>query len=86
MSKMNDNTTIVNKAFGEGVATVRDPEILTAADRRELTERFKGMSDAEVKVWMELVPVEYCIARIQNELNKAAELKKSINAIMHDLK
>lgn len=57
-------------------------EGLTQAERNELTERFLGMSDEEKELFVDLIPVEMCVDRIQRELDKAKEFERSIkNAI-----
>lgn len=63
----------------------RDENGLSDADKRELTERFKGMSPAEIDIFMDLVPVELCIKRIEKDLNKAKEFEKTIKSAMSGL-
>lgn len=61
---------------------LRDENGLSDADKRELTERFQGMSKAEIDIFMDLVPVELCLARIQKELDRAKEFEKTIKSAM----
>lgn len=60
----------------------RDENGLSEADKRELKERFEGMSPAEIDIFMSLVPVELCIKRIEKELDKAKECQKAISAML----
>lgn len=59
----------------------RDENGLSDADKRELTERFKGMSQAEIDIFMDLVPIDMCVARIQKELDRAKEFETAIKAM-----
>lgn len=47
-------------------------------ERKELTERIKGMSVEELEIVADTIPVELCLARIQKELDKAKEMENSI--------
>ena len=77
-------TNYVEKA--ESVKVVpRDENGLSEADKRELKERFEGMSPAEVDIFMSLVPVELCIKRIEKELADAKEFKSTIKSAMSGL-
>lgn len=63
---------------------VRNEE-MTNAETKELTERFKAMSKEEMELFMDIVPVEMCMARIQKELDRAKEFEKSIKTAMNSL-
>lgn len=87
--KLTKQNIEVDKALVESVDKIeavkvvpRDANGLTEADKRELTERFRGMSQAEIDIFMELVPVELCIARIQKELDRAKEFEQTIKTAM----
>lgn len=58
---------------------------MTNAETKELTERFKAMSKEEMELFMDIVPVEMCMARIQKELDRAKEFEKSIKTAMNSL-
>lgn len=91
--KLTKQNIEVGKALAESVDKIeavkvvpRDANGLTEADKRELTERFRGMSQAEIDIFMELVPVELCIARIQKELDRAKEFEQTIKTAMAGFK
>lgn len=54
------------------------PKIMSERDKKELKERIEAMSPDEWEVVVEAIPVKYCIGRIHKELDKAAEMQKSI--------
>lgn len=58
---------------------------MTNAETMELTERFKAMSKEEMELFMDIVPVEMCMARIQKELDRAKDFEKSIKTAMSSL-
>ena len=60
-------------------------EKMTNAETMELTERFKAMSKEEMELFMDIVPVEMCMARIQKELDRAKDFEKSIKTAMSSL-
>lgn len=87
--KLTKQNIEVGKALVESVDKIeavkvvpRDANGLTEADKRELTERFRGMSQAEIDIFMELVPVDLCLARIQKELDRAKEFEQTIKTAM----
>lgn len=71
--------------IGEVKAVPRGENGLTEADKKELTERFKGMSRAEIDIFMELVPVELCVKRIERELARVKEFESAIAKITRDI-
>ena len=77
----------VDKKLAESVDKIetikvvpRDENGLSDADKRELRERFKGMSQPEIDIFMDLVPVELCLAKVQKELDKAKEFERAIKS------
>lgn len=50
-------------------------------ERKELTERIKGMSQEELLIVSETIPVDLCLARIQKELDKAKSMEESIKKL-----
>lgn len=91
--KLTKQNIEVAKALAESVDKIeavkvvpRDANGLTEADKRELTERFRGMSQAEIDIFMDLVPVDMCLARIQKELDRAKEFEQTIKTAMAGFK
>lgn len=54
------------------------PNELSAREKKELVERIKAMSLEELKVVVDCIPVSLCLARIESEIKKAAEIQESI--------
>ncbi len=59
---------------------------LTQAEVNELTERFKGMSQEEMELFVDIIPVELCLSRIHKELDKAKEFEAMIKSAMTSLR
>ena len=55
---------------------------LTEREARELKDRIKSMSHEELVVVAETIPVELCLERMHNELEKAKELESSIKSMI----
>ena len=54
-------------------------------ERKELTERIKGMSQEELLIVSETIPVDLCLARIQKELDKIkATRAAAIEALLRE--
>ena len=54
------------------------PAELSNREKKELQDRIKAMSHLELEAVVEVIPVHICLARIENEINKAAEIQASI--------
>ena len=89
LSKRNAEITDEIRDYVEKAESVkvvpRDENGLSDADKRELKERFEGMSPAEIDIFMSLVPVELCVKRIEKELDKAKEFERTIKSAMSGL-
>lgn len=59
---------------------------LNENEKKELTNRFKAMSRDDLELFMDLVPVEFCLNRIQKELDKAKLFEDSIKNAMAGLR
>lgn len=62
------------------------PSELSKAEVAELTERFKGMSQAEMELFIDIVPIDLCLNRIHKELDRAKEFEMMIKSAMTSLK
>lgn len=58
---------------------------LTAAEKKELTNRFGGMSKEEIDFIIDLIPIEYCLDRIHRELDKAKDFENKVKSAMASL-
>lgn len=52
--------------------------MLNNRDIEELTNRIKGMTEEELEVVVENIPVELCLKRINNEIARGAAYRKYI--------
>ena len=59
---------------------------LDAVRKRELIARFEAMALEEKMMLLEVVPVELCLKRIQNELDKARKFEDTVKAAMSSLR
>lgn len=57
---------------------------MTDMVRQELINWINGMSEDELKIIVEEIPVEMCLERIRTELNKAAAFDKHIKTIVEE--
>ena len=74
--RLGDNLEeMVSKA---SIEKMKRDDLLAQAEVRELTERFKAMSLEEMALFVDIVPVELCLNRIQKELKRAEEFKEMI--------
>ena len=53
-------------------------ETISSREKRELADRIKAMSTEELAIVTENIPVEMCLARIQDEINRVKALEDSI--------
>ena len=58
---------------------------MTAVHREEFISRIKGMSQEELEIVADLLPIEMCFNRIKKELDKSKQFEASIKAAMNGL-
>lgn len=63
---------------GDGAKITVSKIELSPQEKRELTNRFGGMSRDEMEFILDLIPVELCLRRIENELNRAKAFEDHI--------
>lgn len=88
-----DITVTVNEDLINMVSTMRktDKKVTNNAnlnehEKKELTNRFKAMTKDELELFMDLVPIELCLNRIQKELDKSKAFEEAIKAATAGLK
>ena len=64
--------------IGSDKATKISSVELSPQEKRELTNRFGGMSRAEMEFILSLIPVELCLGRIADELDRAKAFEDHI--------
>lgn len=75
----------IYQAVSSGVLTVskivKENYKMSDREKRELIDLIKGMSIEELEIVADTIPVELCIERIEDELNKARDMRESIRAM-----
>jgi hypothetical protein len=54
-----------------------------AAHKKKLTEYFEALTREEMELFIDIVPVDLCMGRIQKELSKATEFEKAIKLVVN---
>lgn len=72
-------------AYNPPIAILEYKPKMKDSERRELIERVKAMSDEELQLVSEIIPVDLCLKRIDAELQKAKQFEKSIKSAMSGL-
>lgn len=86
MNKETNLKMTIDSGLAETLKVTEKKTGLNEAEKKELTSRFKAMSSYELELFMDLVPIEFCINRIQKELNKAKAFENAIKAATDDLR
>lgn len=73
---------VVTEMIGKNVEV---EGVMNTAEKDELIARVHGMSQEELRIVVENIPVELCLERIQSELDKAKALELSLKNIMNGL-
>ena len=71
---------------GDGAKITVSKVELSPQEKRELTNRFGGMSRDEMEFILDLIPVELCLRRIENELNRAKAFEDHIKMAINTCK
>lgn len=81
----NCTTSTLNIEYGVMPCDGKSVDYLTAAGNKALADKIKAMREDELEVVVDNIPVEYCLKRIQKELDKAKELEKGLAGIIAKL-
>ena len=82
MSMEKQATVFIPNAERERVGM---PKINTISERekKELRDRIEAMTPEELAIVVECIPVNLCMARIHSELDRAANIEKSIKNMIN---
>lgn len=61
----------------------RTPIDTDAIHKQKLTDYFKALTREEMELFIDIVPIEMCIGRIQKELDKASEFERAIKSVVN---
>lgn len=68
----------------EGIVSKQDKTTgMSDTERREFADRIRALSDEELQIVVDNIPVELCLQRIQNELDRASKLEQEIAKTMN---
>ena len=76
LRQIKNNDLKLNRIKGE------TDKMLNKRDIEELTNRVKGMSDEELEIVVENIPVDLCLKRINDEIEKGRALRKYVTDAM----
>lgn len=71
-------SVIPNSSAGNTPEKNNTTNALSNREKKELQDRIKAMSNEELEIVVEALPVDFCMHRIRRELDKAAEIQASI--------
>jgi hypothetical protein len=54
-----------------------------AAHKKKLTEYFEALTREEMELFIDIVPIDLCMGRIQKELDKSSEFEKAIKTVVN---
>lgn len=68
----------------EGIVTKQEKTTdMSDTERREFADRIRALSDEELGIVIDNIPIEMCMQRIQNELNRYSMLEQRIAETMN---
>ena len=85
-------SNVVNDLYLEGIKEscevftgeiARTPIDTDAIHKEKLTEYFKALTRDEMQLFIDIVPIEMCMGRIQKELDKASEFERAIKSVVN---
>ena len=82
MAKAVVGAETIKKAFDDFKPLSGTENAMTQMERDELAARIKGMSQEELKIVLDCIPVEMCLTRVAKEIDKLQAFKNSINNAM----
>lgn len=56
---------------------------MTRMEKEEFIERIKGMSQEELELVVEIIPVDMCMARVNKELDRLKAFENSIKSAVN---
>lgn len=67
----------------EGIVSKQEKPVgMSATEKQEFADRIKALSNEELQIVVDNIPVEMCMQRIQNELSRASKLEQEIAKTM----
>ena len=77
-----DQATNALKTITEGVKD-KGENTMTRMEKEEFIERIKGMSQEELELVVEIIPVDMCMARVNTELDRLKAFENSVKSAVN---
>lgn len=77
-----DQTTNALKTITEAVKD-KGENTMTRMEKEEFIERIKGMSQEELELVVEIIPVDMCMARVNKELDRLKAFENSVKSAVN---
>ena len=79
-----DQTTNALKTITEAVKD-KGENTMTRMEKEEFIERIKGMSQEELELVVEIIPVDMCMARVNKELDRLKAFENSVKSAVNGI-
>lgn len=79
-----DQATNALKTITEAVKD-KGENTMTRMEKEEFIERIKGMSQEELELVVEIIPVDMCIARVNKELDRLKAFENSVKSAVNGI-
>ena len=77
-----DQATNALKTITEAVKD-KGENTMTRMEKEEFIERIKGMSQEELELVVEIIPVDMCMARVNKELDRLKAFENSVKSAVN---
>lgn len=79
-----DQATNALKTITEAVKD-KGENTMTRMEKEEFIERIKGMSQEELELVVEIIPVDMCMARVNKELDRLKAFENSVKSAVNGI-
>ena len=79
-----DQATNALKTITEAVKD-KEENTMTRMEKEEFIERIKGMSQEELELVVEIIPVDMCMARVNKELDRLKAFENSVKSAVNGI-
>ena len=79
-----DQATNTLKTITEAVKD-KGENTMTRMEKEEFIERIKGMSQEELELVVEIIPVDMCMARVNKELDRLKAFENSVKSAVNGI-
>ena len=79
-----DQATNALKTITEAVKD-KGENTMTRMEKEEFIDRIKGMSQEELELVVEIIPVDMCMARVNKELDRLKAFENSVKSAVNGI-